>query len=176
MTPQPYPGQLAALADTPLFEGLPGFVFDDGGRKEAGYAGRAGAAGARAIAIATGIPFAEVHQALADLAGAWPGKSKLAQSIRGNPTPKRGIHVDVVTAYMKSLGWAHHKTGGKMRLNSVELPRELTLCYVRKHYFAIVKNTVRDAWDDRITARMVTENDVVIPPKPRVVYQFWTKD
>ena len=42
-----------------------GFIRDDGGRAAAGFKGSAGDCVARSIAIAAGLPYAEVYVALA---------------------------------------------------------------------------------------------------------------
>jgi hypothetical protein len=42
------------------------YVYDDGGREAAGYQRKAGDCVARVIAIASGRPYAEIYQRLAD--------------------------------------------------------------------------------------------------------------
>ena len=43
---------------------MPNWKFDDGGRTKAGYKGFAGDCVCRAIAIATGIPYRDVYDAI----------------------------------------------------------------------------------------------------------------
>jgi hypothetical protein len=43
------------------------FQFNDGGRKAAGFKGKAGDCACRAVAIATGKPYAEVYAAINEL-------------------------------------------------------------------------------------------------------------
>lgn len=47
---------------------MPEYKYDDGGRATAGYKGKTGDCGVRAVAIATGKPYKEVYDALFDIA------------------------------------------------------------------------------------------------------------
>ena len=63
------------------------WVYDDGGRAEAGYKGSAGDCVCRAIAIATQRPYKEVYDLINALAKA-ERKSKLAKSSARNGVRK----------------------------------------------------------------------------------------
>lgn len=162
------------------FEDLPGYRYDDGGRAAAGYKGTTGDCGVRATAIATGKPYAEVYDALFAIAKNWKGNSRKAQRIRARATPRTGVNVDVLDAYMQSIGW--HATMVKSRLH--ELPAWAytqvkegvpgAVLYMRKHYTALVDDTVRDIWDCRMASAVVTDDDDVIPPKPKHITRIWT--
>ena len=58
------------------------FVYDDGGRKEAGYKGYTGDCVTRAIAIASGLPYAQVYEAMAKGNGSQIVSSKQRKKIK----------------------------------------------------------------------------------------------
>ena len=60
------------------------WTYDDGGREAAGYQGRAGDCVTRSIAIASGLPYSTVYDALFERAKAHPPRS--IKKI-GGPTP-----------------------------------------------------------------------------------------
>jgi hypothetical protein len=76
-----------------------GFVADDGGRAAAGFHGATGDCTTRAIAIATGVPYQEVYDALNAL-----GKRER----RGKKRPSRartGVSKQIIRRYMAGIGW-----------------------------------------------------------------------
>ena len=150
---------------------FPYFQFDDGGRKSAGYKGTTGDCGVRSMAIVTGRPYREIYDGLYEMCRSWPGNSRKAKAIRANASPRTGLNVGVMQRYMEGLGW--QMVMFKRRLDDPALPRERVLCVVRKHYFALVDNVVRDTFDDRMARRVVTADGEVIRPKPRVVYRYF---
>jgi hypothetical protein len=110
------------------------FVYDDGGRKAAGFKGKTGDCVTRAIAIATGQPYQTVY---ADL---WGGlrdysdnhRDRVAKRIsRGRglkgTAPRNGVSPKIYKPYLQSLGWKWTPTmaigsGCKVHLRADELP------------------------------------------------------
>lgn len=65
-------------------------VYDDGGRHQAGHAGRVGDCAVRAVAIAAGRPYQLVHDELRR---------------RGHRHPRRGVAITTLVPYLLDLGW-----------------------------------------------------------------------
>lgn len=131
----------------------PGFVFDDGGRAEAGFKGHAGDCVCRAIAITTGLPYVEVYQALAAGTG-----SQRASKRKGRraATARNGINTNRkwFRDYMRSLGFTWVPTmligtGCKVHLVAEELPLGRIIASVSKHYTAVLDGVIHDTHDPR---------------------------
>jgi hypothetical protein len=89
------------------------YVYDDGGRRAAGFKGEAGDCVTRAIAIATEKPYREVYDALwsanSEYASTRHGRVAKKLKQRGN-TPRSGVFKKVFGSYLKSLGWTFTPT------------------------------------------------------------------
>jgi|AGTN01.1.fsa_nt_gi hypothetical protein len=91
------------------------WVFDDGGRGAAGFKGSASDCVTRSIAIATGLPYREVYDALNELAAT-------ERPRRGSRSSSRtGVKKQTYRHFLESLGWVWHPTmtigrGCKVRL------------------------------------------------------------
>jgi hypothetical protein len=165
------------------------FVYDDGGRAAAGFKGSAGDCVCRAVAIASGKPYAEVYSALA--------KGMRTQRLTKRSKPKSGARDGVSVRrkwfkdYMASLGFEWVPTmqigsGCKVHLDPAELPSGRLVVAVSKHYTAVVDGVIRDTYDPRRETHCV-EPDHGQPLKPgqwrnpngvcsirrRCVYGYW---
>ena len=136
------------------------YVYDDGGRKSAGYQGDAGDCVARAIAIASGLSYKSIYDRLA-LGSKADGDSKSARN---------GIRIKKkwFKEYMVSLGftWVATMTigsGCRVHLKSDELPKGNIIARVSKHCVAVVDGVIRDTYD---SSRDGT----------RCVYGYWIKE
>ena len=110
------------------------WIFNDGGRKQAGYLGRADDCVCRAIAIAAGLDYEKVYQALAE-GNATERKSKSKRTAREGIHTKRKWFKD----YMVSLGFTWVPTmqigsGCKVHLKAEELPAGRLVCNVSSTY------------------------------------------
>ena len=144
-----------------------GWVDDDGGRKAAGWKGTGGDCVARAVAIASELPYQEVYERLS--------KGNATQR-RSKRTPKRGrtalgginVKRKWFREYMSTLGfeWVATMgigTGCKVHVLASELPTEGRLVLsLSKHYAAWVNGELRDTYD---CSRQGT----------RCVYGYWIK-
>ena len=113
------------------------FVYDDGGRADAGFKGEAGDCATRAIAIATGLPYREVYDALAKLAG---------KSVRDG-TPAR-----TSKRFLADLGWTWSPTMGigtgcRVHLRARELPPGRLVVRCSKHWAAVIDGVIHDTHD-----------------------------
>lgn len=112
------------------------WVFDDGGRKDAGFVGRAGDCVTRAIAIAANMPYREVYKALSR-----PGNSA-----------RNGVMKKIYDPYLKSLGWIWVPTmkigsGCVVHLRKSELPEGRIIVKVSKHLCAVIDGKIHDDHD-----------------------------
>jgi len=127
------------------------FIFNDGGRAEAGYKGQTGDCVCRSICIVTGKPYDEVYQALAE-GNFTQRKSK--HSKKGKRTAANGINTKRkwFNEYMLSLGFKWVPTmfvgvGCKMHLKKEELPTGKIICNISKHFVAVVDGVINDIYD-----------------------------
>jgi hypothetical protein len=145
------------------------FVHDDGGRKAAGFKGHTGDCVARAIAIATGLPYAEVYGRLAK-GNATQRLTKRSRK-RKTANAKSAAH-GILTGrkwfkdYMAELGFAWTATmqigqGCKVHLKADELPNGSLVVALSRHMAAVIDGALHDTYD---CTRAGT----------RCVYGYWT--
>jgi hypothetical protein len=126
------------------------FVYNDGGRAEAGWKGmvRVGDCVTRAIAIATGKPYQEVYDTINELA-LTERKSKRR---RGTSTARNGVHRVTSDRYLMGLGWAwtptmHIGSGCRVHLRRDELPTGRLIVSLSRHYTAVIDGVIHDRYD-----------------------------
>lgn len=140
------------------------FVYNDGGRKDAGFTGKIppGDCGCRAIAIATGRPYREVYDAInLKVKNARKGSRKSRSSARN------GVFRELVTELLAEWGWEWVPTmqvgkGCQVHLREDELPNGPIICRVSKHFTCVKDGTIYDTYD---CSRGGT----------RCVYGYWIK-
>jgi hypothetical protein len=135
--------------------------YNDGGRAAAGFKGRTGDCVTRAIAIATGVPYRIVYDALNEASlRERPRKGKSRSSAR------TGVKGTTVRRHLADLGWRWHPTmsigqGTRVHLRPEELPRGRLIVSVSRHLVAVIDGVVHDTHDP-------TRNGT------RCVYGYWT--
>ena len=129
----------------------PAFVYDDGGRKGAGYKGDAGDCVCRAIAIAAQLPYQQVYDRLAE-GNASQRKSK--RTGKQSRSARAGIYTQRkwFKDYMQERGFIWPPTmqigsGCKVHLNADELPSGRLICKVSKHLVAVIDGVIHDTYD-----------------------------
>lgn len=149
----------------------PGFIYDDGGRADAGFKGTTGDCVTRAIAIAADLPYREVYEALGS--GALGDRTIMAKyelrygaQARRHASPRDGVSRRVYDTYLKSLNWwwtptMHIGSGTTVHLRPDELPGGRAICRLSKHLCAVIDGEVHDTHDP---SRDGT----------RAVYGYWT--
>jgi hypothetical protein len=121
------------------------FVYNDGGRKEAGYKGTTGDCVTRGIAIVTNKPYQEVYDALNLLAESErTGKRK-----RSISNARTGVYRVTYDKYLKSLGYTWIPTmkigtGCKIHLRANELPKGRLIVTVSRHITAVIDGIIHD--------------------------------
>lgn len=141
------------------------WVYNDGGRSEAGFRGEADDCVVRAIAIATRKPYKEVYEALNELAKAEPRRERSSSRL--------GVFRKTYDRYLLDLGWSWTPTmrvgsGCKVHLRADELPPGVVICSVSKHLVTVIDGIAQDTHDPtRDGTRCVY--GYFMPPKSRVI-------
>lgn len=136
------------------------FIYDDGGRKAAGYQGSANDCATRSIAICTGKPYQEVYDAINDAAqGERRGKLK-----KGISSARTGVYKQTTRKYLASLGWIWHPTmqigsGCTVHLTDGELPGGRIIVKVSKHLVAVIDGIIHDTHDPQREEHWSKPND-----------------
>jgi hypothetical protein len=142
------------------------YVFNDGGRADAGYRGSADDCVTRAISIATGKPYKEIYEIIS--------KGSREQRVTGGNKPKVSARQRVNTGrkwfkdYMVSLGFAWVPTmqvgaGCQVHLTASELPKGRLIVSVSKHYTVMIDGVIHDTHDPSRNGS-------------RCVYGYWIAD
>lgn len=122
------------------------FQFNDGGRKAAGYKGRAGDCVCRAICIALNLDYKETYLELA----------RRQKEITGKRSARNGVNKKVYEQFLKERGWVWHKAPkfeGRKAYHYDMPEAEAVIARMAKHLAAVIDTTVHDTWDS--TAKMV---------------------
>lgn len=145
-------------------------VYDDGGRKAAGFRGEAEDCVCRAIAIATGRPYREVYDDLNNFASyekLTRAEASCEAAFKGScaSSSRTGIRKQTSRDYLDYIGWQWHPTmkigqGCKVHLRDGELPVGRVIVQVSKHVVAVIDGVVHDTHD-------CTRDGM------RCVYGFW---
>jgi len=129
------------------------WIQNDGGREAAGFKGHTGDCVTRAVAIASGRPYREVYDRLAEIHAAYRGR-RVRKSARGQRTARAGIPTQskAFKAYMAELGfvWVPTMTigsGCKVHLRADELPNGKLVAMLSRHACAIINGVIHDTYD-----------------------------
>lgn len=160
------------------------FVYNDGGRKAAGYKGRTGDCVVRAIAIATGLLYQTVYDGINEAArGERRGTRK-----RGISRAGTGVYNRTTKKYLASVGWTwvptmHIGSGCRVHLTDGELPSGRLIVSVSKHLTAVIDGVIHDTHDPQRAG-----GDIIYHYRPgtneverttvsggRCVYGYWQK-
>ncbi len=129
------------------------FIYNDGGRKEAGRKGDADDCVTRSVVIASGLPYLEVYDYLAEC---MKNTRKTKQSIGavGKRSASNGIYTTrkFFKDYMKELGFIWTPTmqigsGCTVHLRDGELPSGRLIVNVSKHQVAVIDGEIHDTHD-----------------------------
>lgn len=127
------------------------YKYSDGGRSKAGYKGKSGDCGARAVSIATGMEYRDAIKLMKDFSE----KGKLGSRAIAN-----GVYKEDMDSALKSLGWewvsAPKFNGRKARYSDIP---ETAILRMARHYAAVVDGVLLDSWDS----------------SDKMVYGYWAK-
>lgn len=159
------------LSSEPTSDGAIPYVYDDGGRADAGYTGHTGDCVTRAIAIATEIPYQQVYDDLFAGQLERPNMARLelryGARARSHASPRNGVPRNVYDPYLASLGWEWTPTmtigsGTKVHVREDELPGGRLILRLSRHLAAVIDGVLHDTHD---CSRKGT----------RAVYGYWSK-
>ena len=139
------------------------WIFNDGGRQEAGFKGLTGDCVVRAIAIATETPYQFVYDEINELA-----KLERPSKRKHRSNSRLGVHKVTYRRYLKEAGWEWTPTkfiGQKnpVHLRASELPGGRLIVSLSRHLSAVIDHVVHDTHDP---SRSGT----------RTVYGYWSRD
>lgn len=132
------------------------WVYDDGGRRAAGFKGDADDCSCRSIAIASGRPYAEVYRDMNEFSKEAErhrrGKRALAVATGRGSSARTGVFRDTLRDYLHARGWAWTPTmqigqGCKVHLREEELPKGRLIVAVSKHTTAVIDRVIHDTHD-----------------------------
>lgn len=124
------------------------WTYNDGGRAAAGYKGEAGDCATRAIAIATGLSYQTVYDAINSAAQSERrGKRK-----RGISNARTGVYKGTMRRYLAALGWTWTPTmqigsGCTVHLRANELPGGRIIVALSRHFCAVIDGVAQDTYD-----------------------------
>lgn len=148
------------------------FIFDDGGRVEAGYKGLTGDCVCRAISIAAERPYKEVY----DLINQYSKMEKPSKRRKGKSNARTGVYRTTTRKVMEHYGWEWVPTmkigqGCKVHLQEDELPKGRLVVKVSHHLTAVIDGVIHDTYDPNerydLNGDRITTN--------RCVYGYYVK-
>ena len=146
------------------------FIFNDGGRSNSGYKGKAGDCVCRSISIVSGIPYSDVYDYLA--CGAGKERRTKGRSARDGINTSRKWFKSL----MKEWGFVwtptmHIGSGCIVHLDDNELPNGRLVVSLSKHYTAVIDGIIYDTFNPQRTS-LICENGVTRIVR-RCVYGYW---
>jgi hypothetical protein len=129
------------------------FVEDDGGRAAAGYGEPEGDCVARAIAIATSKPYAEVFEALKGAHARYVKRLRPGSEAHGHEERRRtepihnGCSEKVSGPYLRSLGWQYTRVRERVYFRAGALPSGRLIVDLNRHYVALIDGVIHDTYD-----------------------------
>ena len=148
------------------------YIYDDGGRANAGYKGDAGDCQVRAISIITGYPYKRVYDTIAKTFKK-NGYAKTANAERIGKA-KVGLNTPRLIQDMifKDFGFTKVKLGRGTKPTYTEAEEEFGSCIVTttKHFAALKEGSLRDTFDGRIYAWKEDGQEVIKQRKARSIW------
>jgi hypothetical protein len=142
--------------------GIP-YVYDDGGRKAAGFKGHTGDCACRALAIVTGEPYKSVYEALIEAA-----RRERPYGTRKRSHPRTGYHRATYDRHLRTLGftWTPTATFGstqRVHMDAAEVPPGRHILRLRRHFVALIDGVIHDTFEPNHT-------------RANCVYGYWTPE
>jgi hypothetical protein len=124
------------------------FIYNDGGRKEAGFKGETNDCVTRAIAIATQLPYRVVYDGLNLVSKS----ERLSKRKRKKSSSRTGIFKATYRKYLKSIGWEWVPImsigkGCTIHLKTNELPTGKLVVRLSKHLTCVADGVIHDTFD-----------------------------
>lgn len=124
------------------------YVYDDGGRSEAGYKGVTGDCVCRSIAIAAEKPYKEVY----DLINEYAKRERRGSRKHGISNARTGVYKDTIRKVMEhyNFKWVPCMKIGQgctVHLRAEELPKGRIVVSLSKHSAAFIDGVLHDIYD-----------------------------
>ena len=124
------------------------YIYNDGGRQDAGFKGSTGDCVTRSIAIVTGKPYKEIYDALNQLSES----ERIGKRKKKKSNARTGVYKRTIRKYMESLGYEWTPTmqigqGCKTHLRGDELPEGKLVVSVSKHMTTMIDGVINDTYD-----------------------------
>jgi hypothetical protein len=137
---------LTRMFEEAFFEEMP-VIYNDGGRRQAGYAGSTGDCVTRAIAIATGIPYQQVYDEINVLCKEHDARKRKHKNRKSSS--RTGVPMKVIHKYLldKNFMWVACMgigTGCTTNLRKGVLPNGTLIVRLSRHVAAVIDNVIHD--------------------------------
>ena len=138
------------------------WVYDDGGRKAAGYKGETRDCVTRSISIATGLSYEEIYSKINLIA-----ENERPRGNKKRSSARTGVNKTTYKKLLESLGWKWTPTmtvgsGCKVHLRSDELPSGTLIVSVSRHLTVVKDGKIYDTHDPSRNGN-------------RCVYGYWSR-
>lgn len=152
------------------------WVYDDGGRAEAGFKGRTGDCVCRAIAIVAQRPYKEVY----DLINEYAAKERTGSRKRGKSNARTGVYRITERKVWEHYGFKWIPTmligqGCKVHLTESELPSGRIGCSLSKHTTAVIDGVIHDTYDPNDRPIYTDGYGNILTQTDRCVYGYYVK-
>jgi hypothetical protein len=123
-------------------------VYNDGGRKAAGYKGDTGDCAVRATAIATGKPYQEIYDRINELAKDERGRGEQKRK----SSARTGVYRETLDKLMAEEGFEWIScmsigSGCTVHMRKDELPIGTLVARLSRHYSAVIDGVCHDTYD-----------------------------
>lgn len=123
------------------------WIYNDGGREAAGFKGETSDCVTRSIAIATGLQYKTVYDALNEAALRERPRNK-----RHRSNARLGVQIPTIRRFLVGIGWDWTPTmqigsGCTVHLRADELPSGTLIVSISKHMTAVIDGVVHDNHD-----------------------------
>lgn len=151
------------------------WIYNDGGRADAGYKGTAGDCVCRAIAIATERPYQEVY----DLINEYAKSERTGKRKRDKSSARNGVYKQTIRKVMAHYGWKWIPTmqigqGCKVHLTADELPTGRLVVSISGHEVAVIDGVINDTYNSSIKQYYDSNGDLITNDR-RCVYGYYVK-
>jgi hypothetical protein len=151
------------------------WIYDDGGRSEAGYKGTAGDCVCRAIAIVAERPYKEVYDTINEYAQ----HERTGKRKRGVSSARNGVYKETIRKVAAHFGLKWIPTmkigqGCKVHLTAEELPTGRLVVSISGHEVAVIDGVIHDTYNSSIKQYYDTDGNLITNDK-RCVYGYFVK-
>lgn len=123
------------------------WIFDDGGRKAAGFKGDTRDCVTRAIAIVTKQNYREVYDDLFELGRELYADRYFGDRLTKMASPRTGVFGPVSRTYLQRIGWVYTPLVPSVHLRRHNLPSDWIIAVMSGHFAAVVNGTLYDTHD-----------------------------